>query len=157
MGRVKTAAAKKYIEKNASSDDENLSDLKRSARPKRGSTANNSHASPRQAAGRPNRSTRQSVIVEKQNGRNGVSNNKPTESSSVSSSEDEAPVATRKRKSSIENASPKKQKPSTSASSSKSKPTDKKADTSKSSKKKKKEEERYEVSAHQCFQFDTID
>lgn len=150
MGRVKTAAAKKFIEKEKetiSSDDENLSNLKRSVRTKRGSTVNESRSSPRQASARPSRSTRQSVIVEKPNGRNGLSNDKPSNSASDSSSEDESPIANRKRKPSIENTSTKKQTPSTS-NASKSKQSDNKEPKSKSPK-KKKEVERYEVSTYQ--------
>lgn len=146
MGRVRTAAAKKFHEKEVSSDDESLANVKRAGRPKKASKLNatsNGHPSSRQSAGRSTRTTRNSISTEKENRKNGPSNNKPSDSSS----EDESPIVSPKRKASTENASAKKQRPSTSASASKKTKTDKDSTPAKPSKKKKKpEEEQYEVS-----------
>lgn len=143
MGRIKTAAAKKYHEKESKdgNDDENLANLKRTTRPKRGATVEKSNASPRvKASVQPSRGTRSSAVAEKVNGKNGALSNK----SSDASSEDEAPVVkNQKRKSSVEDASPKKKKPSTSAEPSKSKKTGK---SPKGSKQEKME--RYEASLY---------
>lgn len=138
MGRVRTAAAKKYIEKSPSSDeDENLAEVKRSGRPKR--TSNNDQSNQRAASSRPTRGTRSSAVNENQNGKNGVSS-----SSSASDLEEDAPVVNRKRNATNDGASPKKAKPSTSTTTKKSTENrPKKEGVSK--KKKSKDEDRYEV------------
>lgn len=160
MGRVRTAAAKKYIEEEqcGSSNDENVAVSKRSARSKRGgSTANNNHSTARPSTGRTSRSTRQSTPVEKEkekeNGKNGIMN---INVSDDSISEDEV-VVNRKRKSSVENVIAKKQKASTSASSSapalKTVGRPKKEKSSKKKKDKEDEEERYEVISMHSIQY----
>lgn len=141
MGRVRTAAAKKFIEKAPSSDDdESLVNVKRSARSKRAS--NSSQLTPRASTSRSSRATKSSAVNDKENGKNGVP------SSSSSDSEDDAPIVNHKRKASNENASAKKAKPSTSSAATKTKPAGNKPKNVGPSKKKKKgEEERYEVEA----------
>lgn len=140
MGRVRTAAAKKYIEKTPSSGDDNdesLADVKRSSRSKK--TAIKSQTTPSASKTRASRGTRSSTVNDKQNGKNGVS------VSDASDSGDDAPILNRKRKTPNENASPKKAKPSTSTAKAKSKEAENKSKKDDSKAKKKGKEERYEV------------
>lgn len=144
----KTAAAKKYIEKTQSSDEEeSLADLKRTSRSKRTSLVKNSQKNARESSSRASssRSTRNSTINDKSNEKNGASDvNSSSESESGNKS---TAVLNRKRKSSINTANEKKAKPSTSSAESKSKHTENKPKNAGPSKKKKGGEERYEVEA----------
>lgn len=148
MGRVRTAAAKKYIQVEVSSDEnESLANISRSSRSKK-DASNKSQRSKNDTPSRSSRNTRNSVTNGKENDRNEKNGRIGSDySSSEAELEVDAPAVNRKRKASNEAKSTKNQKPSTSATPSKNKSTPGRPKTTspKKIKKNKAEEERYEV------------